>query len=147
MFRSDSMENTAPSIHTDRSSWAHLPTLSQLRKSVQQTPSPLMARNNNHQDKWQDSSALLFTPQRDATTMLISPPPEELLRNTARVCVYFKLNLIVCVLIFLRRVTITSRGLQVKLQLYSLIRSLNVNDPGSSSSLPHQHLLSTPPRL
>ena len=102
------MENTPPvriisskyNTDSDRSHWGSLPTLSQLtrhtidsNKNMKTSKSP--SRNNNalmdstrgnvhvngDDGKCEDRSGLLTPPSsKDATSMLISPPPEEILR-------------------------------------------------------------------
>lgn len=103
----NSMENTPPArivskynSDSDRLHWNLLPTLSQptrhtidSNKNIKTSKSP-SKKNNTLMDstrentqvggedsKWKDRSSLLTPPNsQDATSMLISPPPEEILR-------------------------------------------------------------------
>jgi hypothetical protein len=73
------MENNDPA---DRAQWAKLPTLSQLTAKRKSTLMDTTRPNQFHDDDDRWTSGLITPPNsQDATKMLISPPPEEVLRS------------------------------------------------------------------
>lgn len=85
--------NTTALTFTGHNNWASLPTLSQLTRNdnINQKSTPVSRRNGGAAalmdtgrinesyggDKWENMSS------QDATSMLISPPPEEVLRRVS----------------------------------------------------------------